>query len=83
MRRIGTALIYIPFFVVGKRIAIQGAITISVGGADEIEKKLSTVGQAQSHIGRHNQSGQWNAYIWINDAESLFSELQQTGAIIE
>ncbi len=30
-----------------------------------------------------DQSGVWDAYIWINDADSLFSKFKEDGAIIE
>ena len=30
-----------------------------------------------------DQGGTWDAYIWINDADSLFSKLQEDGAIVE
>ena len=33
---------------------------------------------------RHSQrGGYWDAYVWINDADSLFEELKANGAIIE
>ena len=30
-----------------------------------------------------DQSGAWDAYVWINDADSLFSRFRDDGAIIE
>ena len=30
-----------------------------------------------------DQSGFWDAYVWINDAELLFSKFKEDGAIIE
>ncbi len=30
-----------------------------------------------------DQGGTWDAYIWINDADSLFSKFQEEGAIFE
>lgn len=31
----------------------------------------------------HDQSGYWDAYVWINDADSLFAKFQEDGALIE
>ena len=30
-----------------------------------------------------DQGGSWDAYVWINDADSLYSKFQEDGAIIE
>ena len=30
-----------------------------------------------------SQSGYWDAYIWIRDADALFAECEQNGAIID
>ena len=30
-----------------------------------------------------DQSGYWDAYIWINDADTLFTEYKNNGAIID
>ena len=30
-----------------------------------------------------DQTGYWDAYVWINDADALFTEMKANGAIIE
>ena len=44
---------------------------------------LKQADQGMSITRNRDQSGFWDAYVWIRDADALFSEFKENGALIE
>ena len=57
--------------------------TFAMPQRDGITIMLNEADETSAPSPNRTRSGFWDAYIWVNDVEALFSEMKANGAIID